>query len=356
MSAEAGLTPVRAHRGRQVTRAAGRVASFVLTLAVTFVGLTAVTFFISRLTNIDPVLAVTGDRVSQETYDAVFLELGLDKPPVVQYLIYLKRLLSGDFGVSVLTSQPVLNDLMRVFPATFELATIAIIIGVALGVPAGVLAGATKGRWPDQVIRVVGLFGYSVPVFWLGLIGLFVFYGRLGWVAGTGRLDVFYQGVVTSRTGVILIDAALEGNWEIFANALSHLILPAAILGYFSLAYIARMTRSFMIDQLSQEYVTAARIKGNSYWRAVWRHAFPNIMVPLITVIGLSYASLLEGAVLTETVFAWPGLGLYITRALFNSDMNAVLGGTVLVGAVFITINLVSDLLYKLVDPRLRTS
>jgi peptide/nickel transport system permease protein len=333
-----------------------RAVSFVLTLAVTFIGLTAVTFFISRLTNIDPVLAVTGDRVSQETYDKVFLELGLNQPPFVQYLIYLKRVVTGDFGMSVLTSQPVLSDLMRVFPATFELATIAIVIGVLLGVPAGVLAGATKGRWPDQIIRVVGLFGYSVPVFWLGLIGLFVFYGKLSWVAGTGRLDVFYQGVVTNRTGVILIDAAIEGNWEIFANAFSHLILPAAILGYFSLAYIARMTRSFMIDQLSQEYITAARIKGNSYWRAVWHHAFPNIMVPLITVIGLSYASLLEGAVLTETVFAWPGLGLYITRALFNSDMNAVLGGTVLVGAVFITINLVSDLLYKLVDPRLRTS
>jgi peptide/nickel transport system permease protein len=355
VSAEAIVAPPRNDRGRQLARAVGRVASFLLTLAVTFVGLTAVTFFISRLTNIDPVLAVTGDRVSQDTYDKVFLELGLDQPPFVQYFIYLKRLLSGDFGMSVLTSQPVLSDLMRVFPATFELATIAIVIGVLLGVPAGVLAGATKGRWPDQVIRVVGLFGYSVPVFWLGLIGLFVFYGKLSWVAGTGRLDVFYQGVVTNRTGVILIDAAIEGNWEIFANAFSHLILPAAILGYFSLAYIARMTRSFMIDQLSQEYITAARIKGNSYWRAVWRHAFPNIMVPLITVIGLSYASLLEGAVLTETVFAWPGLGLYITRALFNSDMNAVLGGTVLVGAVFITINLVSDLLYKLVDPRLRT-
>ena len=343
MSVDAGSGQVADRRkaGRQFARTVSRVVSFFLTLAVTFVGLTAITFFISRLTNIDPVLAVTGDRVNQATYDKVFLELGLDKPPIFQYFIYLRRLLSGDFGMSVLTSQPVLTDLMRVFPATFELATIAIVIGVLLGVPAGVLAGATKGRWPDQVIRVVGLF---------------VFYGKLSWVAGTGRLDVFYQGVVTSRTGVILIDAALEGNWEIFANAFSHLILPAGILGYFSLAYIARMTRSFMIDQLSQEYVTAARIKGNSYWQAVWRHAFPNILVPLITVVGLSYASLLEGAVLTETVFAWPGLGLYITRALFNSDMNAVLGGTVLVGAVFITINLVSDLLYKLADPRLRTS
>lgn len=349
-----GSQYVRPSAGRRLLTVLRRILGFVLALVITFIGLTAVTFFISRLTNIDPVLAVTGDRVSEATYDTVFRELGLDQPLPVQYLIYLKRLLSGDLGVSVLTSQPVLTDLLRVFPATFELSTIAIIIGVALGVPAGVIAGATKGRWPDQLIRVVGLVGYSVPVFWLGLVGLFIFYGKLGWVSGTGRLDVFYQGIVPPVTGIILLDAAIAGEWDIFANAFSHLILPASILGYFSLAYIARMTRSFMIEQLSQEYITAARIKGRSYWGAVWGHAFPNIMVPLITVVGLSYASLLEGAVLTETVFAWPGLGLYITRALFNSDMNAVLGGTVLVGLVFITINLVSDLLYKLVDPRLR--
>lgn len=347
---------VRPDLGRRAAAIIRRGASFLITLAITFIGLTAVTFFISRLTNIDPVIAVVGDRAAKVTYDAAYRALGLDQPLAVQYLIYLKRLVTGDFGMSVLTSQPVLTDLLRVFPATFELATIAIIIGVALGVPAGVLAAAGKGRWPDHVIRVVGLFGYSVPVFWLGLVGLFFFYGKLGWVSGTGRLDVFYQGIVTPRTGVILIDAALEGNWEIFANAFSHLILPASILGYYSLAYIARMTRSFMIDQLSQEYITAALIKGNSYWRTIWRHAFPNIMVPLITVIGLSYASLLEGAVLTETVFGWPGLGLYITRALFNSDMNAVLGGTVVVGTVFISINLLSDLLYRLFDPRLRAS
>jgi peptide/nickel transport system permease protein len=205
-------------------------------------------------------------------------------------------------------------------------------------------------------VRVLCLFGYSIPVFWLGLVGLFVFYGKLGWVSGTGRLDIGYDDIVTTRTGILLIDAAIDGEWDIFRNAFSHLILPAGILAYFSLAYIARMARSFMIDQLSQEYVTAALIKGRSYWGAVWHHAFPNIMVPLITVIGLSYASLLEGAVLTETVFAWPGLGQYITRALFNSDMNAVLGGTVLIGTVFIGVNLFCDFLYKVFDPRLRTS
>ncbi|MBN2751571.1 MAG: ABC transporter permease [Rhodospirillaceae bacterium] len=331
---------------------ARQAATFLASLALTFVGLTAITFFISRLTKIDPVLAVVGDKASKEVYDQTFLALGLDKPLIVQYVLYLKRVLSGEFGISVLTSQPVLSDLLRVFPATFELATIAIVIGVIIGVPAGVWAGARKGRWPDHVIRIVGLFGYSVPVFWLGLVGLFFFYGKLGWVSGTGRLDVFYDDIVTTRTGVILIDAAIEGEWDIFRNAFSHLILPATILGYFSLAYIARMTRSFMIDQLAQEYVIAARVKGRSFWGAVWRHAFPNIMVPLITVVGLSYASLLEGAVLTETVFAWPGLGLYITRALFNSDMNAVLGGTILVGTIFVGINLFSDFLYRIFDPR----
>src|SRR3569623_185103 len=341
-------------RGRFAITALQRVSSFIATLAVTFVGLTAVTFFISRLTHIDPVLSVVGDKATKGAYDAAFKALGLDQPVYIQYFIYLKRLLTGDFGMSVLTSRPVLEDLIRVFPATFELSTVAILIGVAVGVPAGVVAAARKGSWVDHVIRIIGLFGYSVPVFWLGLVGRFIFYGRLGWVAGTGRLDVFYMDVVTPRTGIILIDAALDGNWEIFSNAFSHLVLPAAILGYFSLAYIARMARSFMIDQLGQEYVIAARIKGNSFWRTVWRHAFPNILVPLITVVGLSYASLLEGAVLTETVFAWPGLGNYITHALFNSDMNAVLGGTVLVGAVFIAINQLCDLLYKLVDPRLR--
>jgi peptide/nickel transport system permease protein len=344
------------YSGGMASGAARRAGSFIASLFLTFIGLTAVTFMISRLTRIDPVLAIVGDKASQEVYDKTYIALGLDQPVIVQYWFYLKRLLSGDFGVSVLTSQPVLSDLLRVFPATFELATISIIIGVIVGVPAGVLAGARKGRWPDHLVRVVGLFGYSVPVFWLGLVGLFVFYGKLGWVSGTGRLDVFYEDIVTPVTGVILVDAALDGEWDIFANAFSHLILPAGILGYYSLAYISRMTRSFMIDQMSQEYITAARIKGRSFWGTVWLHAFPNIMVPLITVIGLSYASLLEGAVLTETVFAWPGLGLYITRALFNSDMNAVLGGTVLVGAVFIGVNLFCDLLYKVFDPRLRTT
>jgi peptide/nickel transport system permease protein len=217
-----------------------------------------------------------------------------------------------------------------------------------------VLGATNQGRWPDQAVRVVGLVGYSAPIFWLGLIALLVFYSKLGWVAGPGRLDVAYDDLVEPVTGLITVDSAMAGEWDVFWNALSHLVLPASLLGYISLAYIARMTRSFMLDQLRQEYVVTARVKGLSEGLVVWRHALGNVLVPLITVIALSYASLLEGAVLTETVFAWPGLGLYITKSLFNADMNAVLGGTIVVGTVYIGINQLSDLLYRIVDPRAR--
>jgi len=344
----------RSNGAARLSKAIVRALSLVGSLLLTFLGLTAVSFFIGRFMAVDPVLAVVGDRATRDVYDKARIAMGLDRSIPEQYVIYLKKVLAGDLGNSVITSHPVLADLMHFFPATFELATIATLIGVAVGVPAGVMAAAKQGRGLDHVVRIVGLFGYSMPIFWLGLVGLFVFYGKLGWVLGPGRIDVFYEDVLAPRTGVILIDSALAGEWDIFRNAFGHLILPASLLGYLSLAYIARMTRSFMIDQLRQEYVTTALIKGRSFQGAVWRHAFPNIMVALITVVGLSYASLLEGAVLTETVFAWPGLGLYITRSLFNGDMNAVLGGTLVVGAVFIGVNLFCDFLYKLADPRLR--
>ena len=331
-----------------------KVAGVLLTLALTFLGLTAVTFVIGRVMPADPVLAIVGDRAPQDVYDAVYRQLGLDRPIPVQYLRYLAQLFQGDLGVSIMTAQPVLDDLLRFFPATLELATIATFLGVFAGVPLGVLAAVKQGRWPDHVVRVFGLCGYSVPVFWLGMVALLVFYARLGWVAGPGRLDVFHEDVVDPVTGVILIDSALAGEWEIFRNAVAHLILPATILGTYTLAYVARMTRSFMLDQLGQEYVLAARVKGVSETAVIWRHAFRNVLVQLITIIGLTYASLLEGSVLTETVFAWPGIGQYITSSLFNNDMNAVLGGTIVVGICFVGINMLSDLLYRLVDPRVR--
>jgi peptide/nickel transport system permease protein len=323
-------------------------------VALTFLGLLLVTFLIGRVVPIDPVLAAVGDRAPADVYERVRVELGLDLPLWQQFVIYVGQVVRGDLGESVLTARPVLDDIARVFPATLELATAAIVIGILVGVPAGVVAAVRRGRWPDHLVRVLGLVGYSVPVYWLGLIGLLVFYARLGIAPGPGRIDIFYEGLVDPVTGIITIDALIAGETGIFWNALSHLALPATILGYFSLAYISRMTRSFMLEQLRQEYVTTARVKGLSERRVIWSHAFRNITVPLITVVALSYASLLEGSVLTETVFAWPGLGLYITQSLLSADMNAVLGGTLVVGAVFIGLNLLSDLLYRLLDPRAR--
>jgi peptide/nickel transport system permease protein len=330
------------------------IAGVLSTLLLTFVGLTAITFVIGRVMPADPVLAIVGDRAPQAVYEQVYEQMGLDRPLYEQYWRYLTELVHGDLGTSIMTAQPVMDDILRFFPATLELATVATLLGIFLGIPMGVLAAVKHGRWPDHFVRVFGLLGYSVPVFWLGMVGLLVFYAELGWVSGPGRLDVFYNDIVTPVTGIILVDSALEGEWEIFWNAVSHLILPAAILGTFALAYIARMTRSFMLDQLNQEYVLTARVKGLSEGRVIWRHAFRNVQVQLITIIGLTYASLLEGSVLTETVFSWPGIGQYITRSLFNADMNAVLGGTIVVGVCFVGINMFSDLLYKLVDPRAR--
>ena len=331
-----------------------RLAGVLVSLIFTFVGLTAVTFVIGRVMPADPVLAIVGDRAPQDVYDAVYRQLGLDQPVPIQYLRYLGQLLDGDLGVSIMTARPVMDDLLRFFPATLELATIATLLGVFVGVPLGVLAAVRQGHWPDHLVRIFGLCGYSVPVFWLGMVALLVFYARLDWVAGPGRLDIYYEDIVDPLTGLILVDSALAREWEIFNNAIGHLILPATILGTYTLAYIARMTRSFMLDQLGQEYVLTARVKGASEFAVIWRHAFRNVLVQLITIIGLSYASLLEGSVLTETVFAWPGIGQYITSSLFNNDMNAVLGGTIVVGTCFVGINMVSDLLYRMVDPRVR--
>ncbi len=348
---------VKSTRGadaRARRRALKAVGSFLVVILLTYLGLLAVTFFIGRVMPIDPVLAIVGDRAPEHVIIRVREELGLNKPLWQQFYIYISKVLRGDFGTSVLTSNPVMQDIKRSFPATIELATLGILIGAGIGVPLGVWAAVRRGSLVDQVVRVMGLIGYSVPIFWLGLMGLVLFYARLGWVGGPGRIDVSYEYSVTLVSGFLLLDTARAGQWDAFANALSHLILPASLLGYFSLAYISRMTRSFMLNELAQEYVIAARAKGLSEARIIWRHALRNAMVPLVTVIALSYAGLLEGSVLTETVFAWPGLGLYITNSLQNADMNAVLGGTLVVGSIFIGLNLLSDLLYKLLDPRTR--
>ncbi|MEE9313023.1 MAG: ABC transporter permease [Rhizobiaceae bacterium] len=321
-------------------------------IIVTMVGLLFITFVIGRVMPIDPIIAVLGERASKEAYDAMFIEMGLDKPILLQFLYYLWDVIHGDFGVSRLNARPVIEDIIRVFPATLELSTLGTLIGVFIGVPLGVLAAVKRGTWVDQIIRVIALVGYSMPIFWLGLVGLLVFYGILGWVGGPGRLSIFYVDLVPTVTGLILVDSIIDGQWDVFWDALSHIILPASLLGYYSLAYISRMTRSFMLEQLSAEYITTARVKGMSEWKVIWSHAFANIKVPLVTVIALSYAGLLEGSVLTEIIFSWPGIGSYITTALLSADMNAVLGGTVVVGLIFVCLNILSDLLYKVFDPR----
>ena len=340
--------------GARGQRALRSVASFLGVIVLTYLGLLAVTFFIGRVIPIDPVLAVVGDRAPEHVVAKAREEMGLNKPLWEQFYIYISKVVQGDFGSSVLTTNPVLQDIRKTFPATIELATLGIIIGAGLGVPLGVWAAVRRGGLVDQIVRVMGLIGYSVPIFWLGLMGLVLFYAKLDWVAGPGRIDVSYEFTVTLVSGFLLLDTARAGEWEAFGNVLSHLLLPASLLGYFSLAYISRMTRSFMLNELAQEYVIAARAKGLSETRIIWRHALRNAMVPLVTVVALSYAGLLEGSVLTETVFAWPGLGLYITNSLQNADMNAVLGGTIVVGSIFIGLNLLSDLLYRLLDPRTR--
>ena len=321
-------------------------------VAVTLFGLLLVTFVISRMLPADPVLAIVGDHATDEYVERVREQLGLNEPILVQFWIYFTNVIQGDLGQSIRTSQPIAQELMNVFPATLELATLGTIIGIIFGIPLGVLAAVRKDTLIDHVVRFVGLVGYSVPIFWLGLMGLLVFYAKLDWLPGPGRLDFGYEDMVTPVTGLMTVDTLISGDTDLFWNALGHLVLPASLLGYFSLAYISRMTRSLMLGQLSQEYILTARVKGVSETRIIWKHAMGNVLVPLITVIALSYGNLLEGSVLTETVFAWRGLGLYITDSIFGQDMPAVMGGTIVVGAVFIVINMLTDVAYRLLDPR----
>ncbi|GES52368.1 peptide/nickel transport system permease protein [Rhizobium sp. ERR 922] len=348
-------------RKMQVRPKKGRAAPFFMGLlrflvvaVTTYLGLLAVTFFIGRVIPIDPALAIAGDHAPQQILERLRREMHLDEPLYLQFYYYLVSALSGDFGTSVLTTNPVMDDIRRVFPATMELATVGTIIGAIFGVPFGVLAAVRRNSIIDQIVRVIGLVGYSVPVFWLAMVSLVIFYAKLNWVAYPGRIDIAYEYTFTPVTGFFLLDSAMQGQWDVFWDVFRHIILPASLLGYFSLAYISRMTRSFMLNELGQEYIVAARAKGLSETRVIWGHALRSAAVPLITVIALSYAGLLEGSVLTEIVFSWPGIGFYITSSLRNADMNAVLGGTIVVGTVFIGINLISDLLYRTLDPRTR--
>jgi peptide/nickel transport system permease protein len=321
-------------------------------VGASLLGLLVLTFLIGRVMPLDPVLAIVGPDADRSTYLQVQQQLGLDQPLAVQFGRYLLTLAQGDLGRALLTGNPVAADLARVLPATVELATLAMLIGTLLGVPLGVLAATHHGRWPDHLARMLGLLGHSTPVFWFGMMGLLVFYAWLGWAGGIGRIGLAFEGTVPTVTGLLLVDAALAGDAAAWRSTLRHLLLPAAVLGLHSMAYLSRMTRSFMLVQLSQEYITAARVKGLSERQVVWGHAFRNIRVQLLTIVALAYGGLLEGAVLTETVFGWPGFGSYLTSSLLLGDMNAVMGSVLVIGVMFVSLNLLADALYRVFDPR----
>lgn len=325
----------------------------LLTLALTLLGLLLVTFALSALSPVDRVLQIVGDHASQSTYDQVRRQLGLDQPLPLQFWHYLLNLAHGDLGIASSTGQPVLHDLLAAFPATLELATLALIIGALSGVIAGVLCARYVGSPWDLAMRTFTLLGNSVPIFWLGLLMLALFYAKLQWTPGPGRLDDIYQYTVEPRTGFALIDTWLSGDKEAVKNAAGHLLLPV-LLAYYSLASITRLTRSACLSEMNKEYILLARAKGAGEMTILLRHVLPNIRGTLLTVTALAWTSMLEGAVLTETVFSWPGIGRYLTTALFAGDTTAIMGGTLLIGASFVLINNLTDLLVRLTDPRIR--
>ena len=339
---------------RRFWRGGGRLATSLISLLITLLGLLAFTFMLSHLSPVDPVLQIAGDHASESTYAQVRHDLGLDQPVLVQFWHYVEHLARGDMGISHITSQPVASDLLRTFPATVELATCAMIFGAFFGISLALLAAWKPDSIIDNLARTISLLGYSVPIFWLGLLGLLLFYAVLHWSAGPGRLDDLYAYTLEPTTGFVLIDSWLSGDPEMFRNAIAHLWLPVVVLGMLSMASITRLLRAALLEESSKEYVMLARAKGAGRGRILLRHIFPNVTGPLITVLALSYASLLEGAVLTETVFAWPGVGRYMTTALFASDTPAILGSTLLIGSCFIVLNSLADALTWLTDPRTR--
>ncbi|WP_439271341.1 ABC transporter permease [Pseudochrobactrum sp. HB0163] len=321
---------------------------------ITLFGLAIVTFMIGRVMPVDPVIAAVGDNAPEAVIQRVRTEMGLDQPLIVQFFHYIGQVLHGDFGNSILTRNPVTTDIARYFPATLELATAALLIAAVIGIPLGVWAAVRQGSMTDQIIRVICLAGHSVPTFVLALISLLIFYAALGIAPGPGRQDIIFQDMVPHVTGILTIDTLLDGDTDAFWDALSHMAQPVIILAYFSMAYITRMTRAFMLDALKGEFVITARAKGLSATSVIWKHAFPTVAVQLVTVLALTYAGLLEGAVVTETVFSWPGLGQYLTVSLMNADMNPVVGATLLIGVIYVGLNLFADILYKILDPRVR--
>ncbi|MBS1254010.1 MAG: putative D,D-dipeptide transport system permease protein DdpB [Anaerolineales bacterium] len=327
----------------------------IILLIPLLIGVSLVAFVISHAVPSDPMNAALGPKAVSDpeivaTYRAKW---GLDEPLYVQYLTYVGNLLQGDLGRSIINRRPVADELGRFLPATMELATAAIILTVLIGMPLGVISAVRRNTWVDRVSRVISLIGVSVPVFWFALLGLFVFYARLGWLPGPGRLGIGVEPP-DRVTGFYTVDALLMGDFQLFRDSLGHLVLPAIVLAGYSTGLITRVTRSAMLEVLGQDYVRTARSKGLREYRVMLRHALPNALIPTVTVLGLSYGSLLAGTVLTEIIFSWPGIGQYAYRSSTALDFPAIMGVTMLIALIFILVNLVVDAMYVFLDPRLR--
>ena len=325
----------------------------VLLLVFVVFGVTVITFVISHLIPGDPARLMAGERATPEIVENMRRQLGLDRPLYEQYLRHVGGLLHGDLGDSIRTRRPVVDDLIIFFPATIELAIAALGFSIVLGIPLGVLSAVYKDRPIDHVARTLSVTGISTPAFWMGLVLILIFYGRLGVLPGSGRLGIEFS-IPDRVTGFYLIDTALAGDWAAFRNALEHLVLPAFTLGFSHLGVVTRQIRSSMLEALQEDYVRTAKASGLTRGAVILNHALRNALIPSVTMIGLAFGDLLYGAVLTETVFGWPGMGSYVVESILSLDFPAIMGFTVVTSAVYVIINLVIDLTYMFLDPQIR--
>ena len=319
----------------------------------TFFGMTLLAFFLIRLVPGDPIETMAGERGIDATRHAQLLkDYGLDKPVLVQYGIYIGRVLHGDLGKSMITQAPVIQEFLALFPATIELAVCAMVFALLLGIPAGILAAVKRNSVFDHGVMATSLTGYSMPIFWWGLLLILLFSVQLGLTPVSGRLSVQY--FIEPTTGFLLIDSLLSGEKGAFKSAVQHLILPAIVLGTNPLAVVARMTRSAMLEVLGEDYIRTARAKGLPPLRVVGVHALRNALIPVVTVIGLQVGVLFTGAILTETIFSWPGVGKWLIEAINRRDYPVLQGGMLLLGGVVMLVNLLVDVTYGLINPRIR--
>ncbi|MDQ0324684.1 dipeptide transport system permease protein [Rhodopseudomonas julia] len=322
-------------------------------LVPTFIGITIAAFGFVRLLPGDPVLLLAGEHgVSPERHAELMHQLGFDRPIWVQYFDFLWSVLQGDLGRSLVTHRPVLAEFSTLFPATLELSVCAIIIATVIGIPIGVIAAMKRGTWVDQTVMGAALVGYSMPIFWWGLLLIIFFSGVLHWTPVSGRISLLYY--FPANTGFMLIDSLLSGQKGAFVSAVSHLVLPAIVLATIPLAVIARQTRSAMLEVLGEDYVRTARAKGLSQARVVGLHALRNALIPVVTTIGLQVGVMMAGAILTETIFSWPGVGKWMVDSIFRRDYPAVQGGLLMIAVIIMFVNLIVDLLYGLINPRIR--